>query len=346
MPAIKKKIKQALLVLAPFALLALALTVLFKDSWQQILIQSKSINALWFTAGLALAAVFYIADAQGFRLLIRRLLPDFSLKEGVEIVAMGLFMNVSTFGTGIKPAQALYLKNRGADLGESLGPLILPYVFHKLTIVLYGIYAILFYHGFLLKHFARRMLYLYLGCGLSLIICLVLVLLCVSGGFHRLIFDRLKKLFRKEKYLAAVSRLEEETGQMRRQTAGILQDRVLCLKMLGINLLKFFCWYAVPWLAFRAVGVADMPLAFGQCMAVAAVVQLLIGVIPITGGMVSAEVVFVLLYAVIFGEVTAGAGMVVFRLATYYLPVLVSCLYSLSIYLRRRRRGNPGGAPA
>ena len=52
-PAIKKKIKQALLVLAPFALLALALTVLFKDSWQQILIQSKSINALWFTAGLA-----------------------------------------------------------------------------------------------------------------------------------------------------------------------------------------------------------------------------------------------------------------------------------------------------
>ena len=61
MPAIKKKIKQALLVLAPFALLALALTVLFKDSWQQILIQSKSINALWFTAGLALAAVFYIA---------------------------------------------------------------------------------------------------------------------------------------------------------------------------------------------------------------------------------------------------------------------------------------------
>ena len=339
----KKTSKQILLAAAPFALLFLALYLMFKDSWREIARQLKNAGPAWLLAGLAVSGAYYLADAQGFRLLIRRLLPGFRLREGVEIVAIGLFMNASTFGTGIKPAQALYLKNRGADVGESLGPLMLPYIFHKLTIVLYGLAALALFFLFLAARFGQWLPYLYAGYGLSLAICLVLALLCVSGGFHQWAFGWLRRISRKEKYQSAIARAEEEVRQARRQAAGILRDRRLCLSMLGINFAKFFCWYSVPWLAFRAVGLSSPPISFGQCLAVAAVAQVLIGVIPITGGMVSAEVVFVLLYSVIFGETLAGSAMVIFRLATYYLPIAASCLYSLAIYARERRSGGTRG---
>lgn len=247
-------------------------------------------------------------------------------------------MNVSTFGAGIKPAQALYLHKRGADMGESLGILILPYIFHKLTIVIYGVLGFGFCHRFICTHFAQQVRYIYWGYALSLIICAFLLLIFLSARFHGWCFWLLAKLPLGERAQKAGRRGQRKHQRhAREQIHGVFGDSLLCARMFGVNIAKFFCWFSAAGVAFHAVGAEALPISFGQCLAVAALVQLLIGVIPMTGGMVSSEVVFVLLFSVVAGSVNAGAAMLIFRVATYYLPVFISCFYSLLIYWRERK---------
>lgn len=331
------RFRQTLVIIVPFMLLFIALYLLFHQSWQQIWQQLKQVRPEWFALMLLLSGAYYLIDARGFQMVVRELLPDFSLRGAVELVAMGLFMNVSTFGAGIKPAQALYLRERGADVGESLGVLILPYIFHKLTIVLYGVLGFAIYHHFICSHFAEQVGYIYLGYGLSLVICAFLLLIFLSARFHGWCFCLLEKLPLGEHRQKLIAQAKSSTSGMRQQIKHVFADGVLCARMFGVNIAKFFCWFSAAAAAFRAVGASALPASLGQCLAIAALVQLLIGVIPMTGGMVSSEVVFVLLFSVMAGPVTAGSAMLIFRAATYYLPVLISCFYSLLIYCRERQ---------
>ena len=321
----------------PLLLLALALYLLFGQSWPQMRRQLGQVQLSWFGLMLAASGGYYLLDSWSFQLVVRRLLPDFSLREALALVAMGLFMNVSTFGAGIKPAQALYLRERGADVGESLGVLVLPYVFHKLTIVLYGLVCFGLCYHFISACFASQVVYIYLGYALSIAICIFLVLIFVSERFHRFCFCLLEKIPGNERYQILLAKAKASTGGMRGQVRQALGDGRLVGRMFMLNIAKFFCWYGAACLAFYAIGLPALPASFGQCLATAAMVQLLIGVIPVTGGWVSSEVVFVLLFAVLAGQVAAGSAMLVFRMATYYLPVLLSCFYSLFIYWRERQ---------
>ena len=331
------RLKQALVIIVPFALLFLALYLLFRQSWQQIFQQLKQVQLEWFGLAILLSGLYYLIDARSFQSVVRVLLPDFPLRGAIEQVAMGLFMNVSTFGAGIKPAQAIYLRERGADVGEGLGILILPYIFHKLTIVLYGAVGFVLCQGFIRTYFADEVQYIYLGYGLSLIICAFLLLIFLSSRFHTQCFRVLEKIPAGERYHHLIAQAKASTGGMRQQIKGVFADKKLCAQMFGLNIAKFFCWFSAAAVAFRAIGCAALPVNFWQCLVIAALVQLLIGVIPMTGGMVSSEVVFVLLFSVVAGPVAAGSAMLIFRVATYYLPVLISCFYSLLIYWRERQ---------
>ncbi len=335
-----RHLKQALVIIIPLLLLFLALYLLFSQSWQQIWQQLKQVQRGWFVLALALSGLYYVIDARSFQMVVRRLLPAFSWREAGDLVAMGLFMNVSTFGAGIKPAQALYLRDKGADVGESLGVLMLPYVFHKLTIVLYGIVCFALYHDFIRSHFANQVFYIYLGYALSVMICIFLVLIFVSTHFHHWCFRLLEKIPAGERYHQLIAKAKVSTGGMRQQVKSALNDKLLCLRMFAVNIAKFFCWYSAFGIAFRAIGLSHLPASFGQCLATAALAQLLIGVIPMTGGMVSSEVVFVLLFSIIAGHVAAGSAMLVFRMATYYVPVLLSCFYTLALYWHKRQAQN------
>ena len=59
--------------------------------------------------------------------------------------------------------------------------------------------------------------------------------------------------------------------------------------------------------------------------------QLLIGVVPTSGGVGSLEVVFSLLFAAVFGKITAGSSMILYRLSTYYLPFIVSLVMMIFV---------------
>ena len=324
MKTTKRSKKKIAYIIIPFVALVAILYYMFEDSYQKIFVQLQSTKWSYFLIILGVEVLYLVLDAIPFKMMINRHLPQYSLLETMQILFVGIFMNVTTLGTGIKPAQAYELNKRGIGIGRGLAILTLPYVYHKFTILLYASVALLLRGSYFKTTYADSYHYIYAGYGFSILIIAFLILLCVSQKFHQILFypfDRWLKpgkwYDKKEKVKLAVSNLQEEA-------AGIITNYKLAVIITASNMVKMTCWYIMPYIGYIAVGGAPESISIMNVLATSAFMQLIIGVIPVTGGMGSTEIVYTLLYEAMFGKVAAGSSLILYRLATYYLPFLVA----------------------
>ena len=68
--------------------------------------------------------------------IVRSRLPQFTLRQGLDVGWCGTFGNVVTLGAGAVPVQTWYLHQAGLDIGPGVGLMTLQYVFHKTTVLL------------------------------------------------------------------------------------------------------------------------------------------------------------------------------------------------------------------
>lgn len=327
-----KRGKKILLGTLPFLILALVLYFMFRNSFGNIWTQLRRSDPVWFIVILLLGGIYLVIDALPFCILIRRSIPRFTLWDALQVTFLGIFLNVTTFGTGIKPGQMLYLyKKKGADVGESFAVLTLPYMFHKAAIILYATIMILWEGDFIRTRYPESYHYLYGGYGLSLIIILFLILVCASEKFHRILFYPLEKHVKKDSWRKQILHWKEEISKLQKEAYAIVRTPSIWAKLIPINLLKLTFWYIIPLVALKAVGGCNLTISVPEVLATSSFMQLIVGVIPVTGGMGATEVVYQLLYGVLFGEVTAGATMILYRMANYYVPFLVSVGFALRV---------------
>ncbi|MCB5713413.1 lysylphosphatidylglycerol synthase transmembrane domain-containing protein [Lactonifactor longoviformis] len=327
-----KKGRKILLGTLPFLILALVLFLMFRNSFGTIWGQLRRTQPGWLGVILILGAVYQVLDAVPFCILIRRSIPGFTFWEALQVTFLGIFLNVTTFGTGIKPGQMLYLyKKKGADVGESFAVLILPYMFHKVSIMMYASIMLWLEGDFIRGRYPDNYHYLYTGYGLSFVIVVVLILVCASDKFHKLLFRPLDAWIKKESWKKKIKDWKEEISKLQKEAHSIVRSPSLWVILSIINLVKLSLWYVIPLAAVKAVGAGTIGVKVPEILATSSFMQLIVGVIPVTGGMGATEVVYQLLYGVLFGEITAGSTMILYRMANYYVPFLVSIGFALRL---------------
>lgn len=109
-------------------------------------------------------------------------------------------------------------------------------------------------------------------------------------------------------------------------------------------MIKMSCWYVIPIIAIYAAGGSLGGVTVAQAITVTALMQLIMGVIPTSGGVGSLEVVFSLLFAAVFGKVMAGSSMVLYRISTYYIPFLISVIIMLAVGKDMKSKKKAGGS--
>lgn len=325
---IKNRLKK-MIVLIPIVIIASVFYMMFKDNYKEIFRLLLNVNPLFLALILFMGASYQILDAIPFKLLIQRKLEHFSLFDSIKLCLLGIFLNVTTFGTGIKPGQAYYLNKKGMDLGNGFATLMLPYVYHKLTIVIYATLALIFTNDFIKETYSNSYGFIYAGYGLSILVILGIVLISTSKTVHRIIFYPFDRHLKKPSIIAKKELIKSQLALLQQESSDILRDLKLWLKIIPIDLIKMTFWYAIPVIAISAVGGASKADIM-QIIATSAFMQLIVGVIPVTGGIGSTEVVFILLFTEIFGSVAAGSSMVLYRLANYYIPFIVSIILVLA----------------
>lgn len=320
----KKKKRQIYGGLLVFGILIVILYLMFHDSYRSIWEQLKNANKYYLCLLILIGNLYIVLDGLVYRAMIRRNGYDCKVSTGTCAAYMGVFLNVTTLGAGTKAGQIYYLYQKGVEPGNGFGMLVMEYVFHKATIMLYACVMLLVNYRYITVRYADSVRYLYTGFLLSGIIVLCLVAICLSDRIHRLVMAPLHKWVKKEKWIEKLDELEQQLRDVRQVGKRIYKDKAGIFWQFALNSIKMTCWYILPMLAYMAIESEPFPMSPMACIATTAIMQLMIGVIPSTGGMGSTELVFMLLFGKIFGKVTAGAAMILYRISNFYVPFLVS----------------------
>ena len=319
-----KKLIKIIVEAAVILVTALILYNLFKDSYKDILKQLAKTNVLMFVGMVILGNMYYIIDAIMYHYILRKQNVKLSFARCVAVSYMSIFFNVTTFGAGIKPGQVLYLHNKGVGVGKGFAITTMPYMFHKTIIVVYAVIMLMFNNTFVLRNFSSTFGYIYLGVALNILIITALILMCAAGWFHKFLLKLLDIILRKERFMPAKEKIRRQINVLREGTKNIIKKPSAWIKFSLTNIIKMSCWYVIPIVAIYASGGELGCVTMAQAITVTALMQLIMGVIPTSGGVGSLEVVFSLLFAAVFGKIMAGSCVILYRLSTYYIPFMIS----------------------
>ncbi len=268
--------------------------------------------------------------------LAREYNPAFSYRKGVRNAFFCSFYRVATLGSGAGVAGVIYLGENGVEHSIGFGLYMLQYAFHKISIALFSVIFFCVSWSYMYAHFSSYMWLLAAGYAVTIVITLVLILLCCSTPFHKVLFLFLDWLNGKlnRRFDVQIATLEGECKMLERASKHIIKKKKLVVEIILLSMVRNAFWYGIPYLIFA--GQAEVTLV--QTMAVTSLSVMLAAVLPAPGGIGSTELVFTSLFAGIAGTGLAGSAALLYRFATFIFPFLIGAV----IVVGRRCRHNEG----
>ena len=280
---------------------------------------------------LALGMVYYLLE--GFAYCLAFLHRNkISLKQGFTLSMLGMFANVTTAGVGAVPLQTFYLYKQGIDAGNAAGTFLFSYVLHKFSVILlaagFSLFAVFAGRPDLSTYYP----YMIYGFGTGILIC---VLMCaaalnkrLNAFAHKLICkmpDRYGK--QRDSLLKNLDLLQEEVSYD-------LKDLKTDIQILLVDVLKFLTLCLLPALICRKLGYS---VSFPDAMLYMALILALSGSLPNVSGMGPIEFAFLLFYGPVIGNENVAGLLLVYRLANYFFPFLISLI--IVMFVRKDKNG-------
>lgn len=326
--------KRTLLSLLVLAALTVLMFYLFKDHLDEIRAALGQITLPQALLLLALGASYPLLDGLTVQQMLRSRKPDLPYRQGLGAVLLGTFGNVVTFGAGCLPMQGYYLYRCGVMVGPGVGLLTLAYVFHKTAILVYSTVLLLLHLSWFLGGAEGVAQYLLPAYGVVAAIILALILVCASARVQGLVARAMNLLPKSDAWQKRRASWTEQLNELGGESRRLLANKRLCLRLLGIQLVKLFLLYSIPWLGIRFMGLE--PLGFWQAQMLAALMLLLSNALPNLAGMGSIETAFLLVFQSFLGASGTMSALVLFRLASYYLTFAMS---AVGFFLIQHRLG-------
>ncbi len=320
------------------SLMLLLIYLFFKDTYVEIGLQLKT-AALGGILLIALLGIAYvICDGILVAIFAKKHRSTYTYKEGILTVWYATFYKGITFGSGTKVAQMYMLNEQGIPLGISGSFLTLNYALHKLCVLLYMSLTISGWQQHLAHSYTG---YIYFGYGLNLVIIGCLVLACTWKRFHELILWLLRKGLEAINKIELYEVVEAFLVDLEKESRTFFKAKGRLIICTLLNLIKLSCWYMIPYIAYWSMTREMPPIDFWEGMALASVMNLLVGVIPAPVGMGSSELVYLMLFSSLFGKLTTDSTMLLYRMASYYLPFLIGIGVVMMRRFNKIKEGEP-----
>lgn len=285
-PSRKKAVISLLVLLA----LTCIIVFTFKDHWAEITAALAQLSVWQVLAVLAVGLSYPLLEGCVAWVIVRSRLPQFTLRQGLDVGWCGTFGNVVTLGAGAVPVQLYYLHKAGLPLGPGAGLMTLEYVFHKSTVLLYA----------------------------------TVMLLCVSPLVQNLARWLLGFLPKTEKWQQRRADWLEQLEVLGTESRRLLTDKPRCLKIFALQALKLFGLFCLPYLCIRFMGLS--PLGFWQVQLLTSLMLFVSNALPNVAGMGSIETAFLLVFGSFLERGEVMSVLMLYRIASYYVVFAASAV--------------------
>ena len=323
-----------------FAVLALVLTLVFRGQSEEIIQCLRTVPILGILQLLLMGLLCPILEAVAGWVALRPQMPGVTLWQTLTVSFLNIFGNVATMGAGSIPLQSWYLSLYGLLPGAGVGMMTLCYALQKATVLIYATVMLIFQGGWLRSSHGDLSRYITLGYIVCAVIILALILLCTWEKVQKLALWGIGKLPDTGKWKKRKSEWRKNIEALRTQSKALLSSWSRCGAVMLLYASKYCLLYTISYYSLSLLGLRQ--LSFWQTQLLSSVMVLIANAIPNVGGVGPAEFSFTLLYSPYLGRANAVSAMVLYRMASYFFPFLVSILFFLFFRHLVRRQGNTG----
>lgn len=333
-----RKTKSILSGVITLAVMILVLMSIFRGQGKDILQCLRTVPVYGLVWLFMLAFCCSLLEAFAVWLALHAQMPEITFGQALTACYLNIFGNVATMGAGSIPLQSWYLSLHGMLPGVGAGLVTLCYAMQKLTALLYATVMLIFQGGWLYDSNQSVSHYIFLGYLVCAFIILALVLICTWGKVQELLLWGIGKLPETEKWVKRKVVWSENVEGLRKQSKALLTNHRCCAEMILLYALKHGLLYAISYRSITLLGLDQ--LSFWRVQLLSAVMLLITNALPNIGGVGPAEFAFTLIYAPYLGNANAASAMILYRIASYLFPFLVSVPFVLHFRRLVHRQGS------
>ncbi len=284
----------------------------------------------WWLACAFLCELGYLAcEVLSLMVAAKMMQVRLKLPELVSVSLLGqLFGNLTPMASGSQPAQGWVLVKKGVPLGSTTSTLLSKFIIFQgvLTVLAAAMLAVRF--DFFRESYSGFIYVTLVGFAVHVGVFIVLLALGLfPGGMQRAAKKTVRML--RKRGIGSPDRLENwqhkidhEAAQFKSSFRGLKKRPHLLWLQSAVTALQFTLFCMVPYFVLRALGIEGID--FLTVLAAAGFVLVIQSAVPVPGGAGGAEGSFALFFGLFIGssELT-WAALLLWRMITYYIPILI-----------------------
>lgn len=303
----------------------------------------KKANPFWIMISLFLCLGVWSFEALTLRVFSSMRKLGIKFPYLFKITVIGTFFSAITpFATGGQPAQIVFMQKRGYKLGESTGIMVSRFLVYQLAITVVGTLAVIFAYPFIAERVSNLALLGVFGFLLNSAVLFFLLLFSLNKGITEKLVRgvlRFLKFIRIIKDVdASMNKAFRELELFHDNMKQSMESPKRFFLAFIFTLCQISCLVSIPYFVGLALGLSNNYL---EVIAAQLILFLVVSMIPTPGATGVSEGGYVLFFKPFFAD-KIGAGLLLWRVLTYYLNIIVGGLFTaLEISHLSRPKSHP-----
>ena len=327
---INKKVNIINFIIIGVIFIGLLFYMLIVDGIDNIINLLKSVEYKWVFAGFLCLIAHWICEAIVLHIPIKKIYKNQTFKNSFKVSMIGqLFNNVTPFSTGGQPMQAYEFSKSGKRVSDCFSAMALKFIVTQTALVTFTLIVMCFQFSF----FASLMdNFLWIAITSFIVNILAILIVIIAGIKKRAItcittpiIKILGKIHIIKNVEKTLIKLDESIDNFGNQFKIIKSEKIMILKMFLVAIIQSIAYYSITYMVYRAFG--NSGVSFWQIIPAQAFLLLIMTFIPTPGSGLGAEGGFLLIFNSIFKQGTINMSILFWRLYTFYLPIIVGCLF-------------------
>lgn len=318
-------------------MIASIMYVLKDESINSVMAAIHSVKAGYILIAIALMLGYIICEGINIWITMRALNKKTSVKDCIEYGFVGFyFSSITPSSSGGQPAQVYFMNRKGISItSSSLGLMILLFA-HQLVVMLYGLIALFIKPEFMVSHKAGFHLLLAYGLISNAIILFGILFLIFLPKVVFKILNTMGKVLYKIRIIKNKDKLREKISQSleeyERGAIYMKKNPKILLYVILVTILQITMLFAIPYVIYLGFGLRKFSMM--DLILTQAILNIAVSSLPLPGAVGASESVFVDMFRNFFGSLVVP-GMLLTRIANFYIVLIISGIVSLISYIRK-----------
>lgn len=325
-------------------LITVTLWVVYKQfDMASVMAIMETIRLPYLFVGVGCMLLFWIFEAYMLDLLVFKLSGQRQLWTSIKMTIIGQYYSfITPFATGGQPAQLFIMQKDKISASKGTVVLASKFIIFQVTVTLYSLVLALLHLNTLLMTSTQVSTFVFIGLTINTVglTCLMLIALnpeklkrIAHGIIH---FFTIIKLIKDEE--GKDEKVDRFIAEYLDGVNQLKKDIPLTLYMFGLSVLQLTAFFSITFFVYRALGLTGIS-AF-RIISLQAMLYMAVSFVPIPGTVGASEAGFALLLGSVFQGHFLAAGLLLWRVITYYFGLVFSGGFSLVVYFLENGKPN------